>query len=129
MMLYDIAQFLHGVAVLLFGGYILLDRALFRRFFDEGGGDAALFYRLSRPVTGIAVGLLLLSGGTMVLIDGTLLSQPLFYLKLLLAGLLIAMFFYCPLFARAYGPGARRLYRAVVLILLLALLVVSGFFI
>lgn len=128
-MAYEILLGLHGVAILLFGGYILLDRLLFRPFLAETAQNAGIFYRMSRRVLIPIVSVLVVSGLLMVVLESGRITEPLFILKLILALLLIALFFYCPRFSREHGEGARRLYRAVVVILLLTVLTVSKFFI
>ncbi len=128
-MAYGTVLVFHYVAVLLFGGYILLDRLLFRPFFSGRQDDASLFYRRSRRVLLPSVTLIILSGLVMAWLEAQRLTDPLFILKIVLAVMLMGMFFYCPVFSRGYGEGARRLYRAVVVVLLLSVVVVSKFFI
>ena len=124
-----LALALHDVAVLLFGGYILLDRLLFRPYFSDEPEKAHRFYRMSRRILLPAAGLLIFTGMVMLGSQKGLWDSPLLHLKIVLALLLLGMFFYCPRFSRGHGEQARRLYRVVVILLLLAVLLLGRFFI
>lgn len=128
-MVYEIGLGLHYVAILLFGGYILLDRLLFRPFFALHRDAVSRFYRSSRNILLPTVVVIILSGLIMAGMETARLNNPLFILKIILAGVLIGMFFYCPVFSRGHGEKARRLYRTVVVILLLAVVAISKFLI
>lgn len=128
-MTYTALLMFHYVAVLLFGGFILLDRLFFRRYLASKAEDTSRFYRLSRSVLVPAVSVIVLTGIIMTGIENERLGNPLFILKLLLALVVIGMFFYCPVFSGRYGEGARRLYRAFVVLLLLTVVVLSKLFI
>jgi len=126
---YEITLAFHYVAILLFGGYILLDRLLFRRYFAAEGEEAVRFYRLSGKLLAPAVAVAVVTGGLLTLLQPARLEHPFFMFKLLLVILLIGMFFYCPRFSRGHGERARRVYRAVVVVLLMCVLALSKFFI
>ena len=120
---------LHDVAVLLFGGYILLDRLLFRPYFSEEAEKAHRFYRMSRRILLPVSVIIILTGTLMLILEKTLWENLLVHLKVLLAAALIGMFFYCPRFSRGHGETARRIYRGIVVLLLLAVLGLGRFFI
>ena len=128
-MLYGIMLMLHYVAILLFGGYILLDRFLFRNFFMTRGETAPHFYRMSVRILAPTVIIIMVSGAAMLAMESSKLGNPFFGIKVVLALLLMGMFFYCPRFSRGHGEGSRRIYRGVVVILLLGVVILSKFFI
>ena len=120
---------LHFVAILLFGGYILLDRMLLRKYFAGKHEEASRFYRISQRLLFPVALVIVLTGALLTVLQPGRLENPFFDLKVFLAVVLIGMFFYCPRFSRGHGERARLIYRAVVVILLLSVLTLSKFFI
>ena len=119
---YDAIGFLHFVAAVSFGGFILLDRLAFRRFAAslEGGSDG--FYRALRPWLMLIALVLILSGGTLLGLRPESIFSLTMIVKLTGAVVLLALFFYCPVFAAKAGAVKRFAYRLLVLLLLLAVL-------
>jgi hypothetical protein len=122
---YTTLLFTHFLAVLLFGGYILLDRLLLRAYFAKLPDKGVAFYKQSRTPMLVCAGVIVVSGGWMVFLNGALLSAPLFVAKVAAGVVLIGLFFYCPVFAKKAGEKSRKAYRFTVLLLLGFLLVVS----
>jgi len=129
MPVYDTLHLLHYVAVLLFGGFILLDRLLFRPYFDKLPDKGGSFYLQSRPLLITSAVMIVISGVGMSLSEGSPVNHALFPLKVIGGVLLTALFFYCPYFAKKAGERARQAYRVAVVLLLGVVVILSKFFI
>jgi len=111
--------FFHLLGVSVFGGFIILDRLVFRKFFEERAIDSALFYIKSFRILVFSAILIIFSGAAIIYSKPHLLNQDIFILKLFLAFLLFTLFFNCPLFLKNMGKPARNIYRFFVLVLLI----------
>ena len=122
MMGFETVGFLHFVAAVGFGGFILLDRLAFRRFASSIEGGANGFYRALRPWLLLLALVLIVSGTVLLVMRPELLMSFGILLKVIGGLALIGLFFYCPLYAKRAGRWRRFAYRQVVLGLLLLVL-------
>lgn len=110
--------FVHLIAISVFTGYIILDRLIFRRFFEETAINPLDFYKKSFPVLLFFVIAVITSGIWMTYKNQALLNSDIFIAKIALAFLLFVMFFGCGVFIKNFKKPARIAYRFFVLVLL-----------
>jgi uncharacterized membrane protein len=103
---------IHLLAAFTLGGFILSDRLILRRTFDQTALKP-LYQKAIMP-TAIAAIVLIASGAALIQ------NAPIYYLKAALGLSTIALFFLCPLFSRGFGKKARFVYRLITVVLLSA---------
>ena len=109
---------IHLIAALVFGGFILVDRLILRRSYDQAR-LLPIYKTATLPLALAAV--TLIASGCVLYYDA-----PIVRLKAALAALTIALFFLCPIANRYLGKTARFFYRLIVTILLVATVVIAA---
>jgi len=114
-------QIIHFISAVLFIGFILWDRLLFRRFFTFK--EATSFYLKARIMLfGAILGAVISGVGLLFWYS----LSPLVILKICLAIGLILLFMFCPISMKNLSSvHGRTIYRMVVLLIALSVLIIG----
>ncbi|MDR2033960.1 MAG: hypothetical protein LBP89_04940 [Helicobacteraceae bacterium] len=107
----------HLFAAFVLGGFILIDRLVLRRSFDQE--TLKPLYKKAIVPTAIAAFVLIVSGGAM------LQNAAIYYAKAAFGLLTIALFFLCPFFNARFNKKARLIYRIITLLALIVTIVLA----